>query len=87
MSKINPISNDIKIYAKGLKNKKLIKQLTTPPYAPVLKTTLVGAAVAGVSTFLQDYNKTSVEDNYFQFKINPETNEPYKADVFKMQQQ
>ena len=83
MSKINPISNDIKIYAKGLKNKKLIKQLTTPPYAPVLKTTLVGAAVAGVSTFLQDYNKTSVEDNYFQFKINPETNEPYKADVFQ----
>lgn len=42
-----------------------------------------GVLVSGISTFLQDFNKTADNENYFQFKINPETGEPYKADAFQ----
>ena len=45
-------------------------------------TAIAGAGII-LSTFLKDFNKTSDEENYFQFKTNPETGKHYEADIFQ----
>ena len=80
MNKINPILDGLKIYSTNCKsNKKIIKQLTSIPNAPMIKTAAIGATGVVISTFIQDYNKTVDNDNFFQFKIDPQTDEPYKC--------
>lgn len=82
MSKIQPIKN---IALTGLKPI-LEKTATTNPIksAPYkLGTAAIGATGIIVSTFLQDFNKTVEDENYFQLKINPETNKPFSPDIFQ----
>ncbi len=82
MTKIQPIKN---IALNGLKPI-LEKSTTTNPIksAPYkLGAVAMGATGITISTFLQDFNKTVDEDNYFQLKINPDTNKPFKPDVFQ----
>lgn len=82
MTKIQPIKN---IALNGLKPI-LEKSTTTNPIKSVpykLGAVAMGATGIMISTFLQDFNKTVDEDNYFQLKINPDTNKPFKPDVFQ----
>ena len=80
MAKIDAINN-IKIHSQLIKNKKLLKKLTTPPY--ILGAAAIGTAGVVLSTFLKDFNKTSDEGNYFQLKTNPQTGKHFEPDVFQ----
>lgn len=81
MIKINPILQ-IK------KNPKIVRTINNSNIFknhPVSYSTgVIAATSAGclISTFFQDYNKT-VNENYFQFKINPKTRKPFKPDKFQ----
>lgn len=81
MIKINPINSNLKLDVKNLNNKNILNKFTKPPY--VLGASILGATGLVLSTFLKDFRKTTEEDNYFQLKINPDTNKLYKADVFQ----
>ena len=82
MSKIQPIKN---IALNGLKpiaeKTTATNPIKTAPYE--LGTAAIGATGIIVSTFLRDFNKTVEEDNYFQLKINPETDKPFSPDIFQ----
>lgn len=80
MPKIKPVNN---INLKPiLKNKnKITNNFLTPPYA--IGASILGATGILISEFLKEFNKTVVNDNYFQLKINPSTGQHYEADVFQ----
>lgn len=81
MSKIQPIKNIALTGIKPILEKTTTNPIKTAPYE--LGTAAIGATGIIVSTFLQDFNKTVEEDNYFQLKINPETNKPFSPDIFQ----
>ena len=81
MSKIQPIKNIALTGIKPILEKTATNPIKTAPYK--LGTAAIGATGIIVSTFLQDFNKTVEEDNYFQLKINPETNKPFSPDIFQ----
>lgn len=84
MIKINPIRN---IKPSSLENLKYIAntKINTKMPAPLKPAVAVTLAASGIvaSTFLKDYKKTADEENYFQFKTNPETGKHFNADVFQ----
>lgn len=85
MPKINPINNIKSSSLKNLKylaNSKIDTTKLTAPFSPKLVPTLATSGVL-ISTFIKDYKKTADEDNYFQFKTNPQTGKHYEADVFQ----
>lgn len=81
MPKIQPIKNIVINEIKQTAQKAATTKFTTPPYE--LGTAAIGATGIIVSTFLQDFNKTVSEENYFQLKINPETDKPFSPDIFQ----
>ncbi len=81
MPKIQPIKNIIVNEVKQTASKAITPKTVTPPYQ--LGTAAIGATGIIVSTFLQDFNKTVEEENYFQLKINPETEKPFSPDIFQ----
>ena len=84
MSKINPILNSFKINPTKIKYAKSINKVASNPnYTGPLTMATIGSMGLIVSTLLRDYNKTANEENYFQFKTNPDTGKHYEADVFQ----
>lgn len=81
MPKIQPIKNIAINEIKQITSKTITPNTVTPPYQ--LGTAAIGATGVIVSTFLQDFNKTVEEDNYFQLKIDPETDKPFTPDIFQ----
>lgn len=81
MVKILPINRLKFIETNQIKSNPIKSSAVSQPISAV---TCVGSAVlAGVSTFLKDFNKTVDEDNYFQLKMNPETDKHFEPDVFQ----
>lgn len=78
MLKINPIKN---INLNNLKYIKSEKALVTLPY--ILGAGAFGATGLIFSTFIQDFNKTVDEGNYFQFKTDKNTGKHYQPDIFQ----
>ena len=80
MVKIQPINNVLLNTAKPVAQKAVQKVVTNPEAKRVAA---LGATGVILSTFLQDFNRTADEENYFQFKINPETGKHFEPDVFQ----
>ena len=80
MVKIQPINNVLLNTAKPVAQKAVQKVVTNPEAKRVAA---LGATGIILSTFLQDFNRTADEENYFQFKINPETGKHFEPDVFQ----
>jgi len=79
MTKIKPIGNIISQYNKYItKPNKNINPKTLTKCSLALAT----AIPIGISTVFKDYNKT-VNDNYFQLRIDKTTGKPYKPDIFQ----
>lgn len=81
MPKIQSIKNIAVNEVKQVVTKTMQPKTVTPPYE--LGTAAIGATGVIISTFLQYFNKTVEENNYFQLKINPETNKPFSPDIFQ----
>lgn len=82
MTKIKPVINNILSPIKQEFKKPVTEIIKDKSLKPMLLSASAGAGVIIGST-LSNYKKTSSEENYFQFKINPETGMPFKADIFQ----
>lgn len=80
MVKIQPVKN-IVFNTVQPTVKKAVHQVVTNPEAK--RIAALGATGVVLSTFLQDFNRTSDELNYFQFKTNPKTGKHFEPDVFQ----
>lgn len=79
MTKILPVNS-----IKPTEIKTIAKSVTKPLMSSAMTAvSAIGATGLVMSTFIKDFNKTSDEDNYFQFKINPDTGKHYEADIFQ----
>jgi hypothetical protein len=81
--KFNPeITNHIK--STSIKKIKLdTKALQTVINNPVVTLPAVGATGIVIGYYLKDFNRTSEQENYYQFKIDEATGKPYQADIFQ----
>ena len=81
--KFNPsIARNIKLNSvtDSLLKLKPIKQIPAPE--KIIGLAAMGATGIAIGSFFKDFNKT-VQDNYFQLKIDENTGMPYEADVFQ----
>lgn len=81
--KFNPsIANNIKIntVTDSLLKLKPIKHIPAPE--KIIGLAAIGATGIAIGSFFKDFNKT-VQDNYFQLKIDENTGMPFEADVFQ----
>lgn len=81
MTKIKPIISGIKVEPVLNKIKQSSKQ-TNVLQAAKPAVAAMGATGLVVSTFFQDFNK-SLDDNYYQLKIDKTTGKPYAPDSFQ----
>ena len=81
MVKIYPINN-IPFNTAKTTAKETAKRIVTNPVT-VASTAALGSFGVILSTFLQNFNRTSDELNYFQFKTDPKTGKHYEPDVFQ----
>ncbi len=58
-------------------------KIVSNPVKKIAGLAATGMLAGEISTFLMDFNKTADDENYFQFKIDKETGEPFKADAFQ----
>ena len=81
--KFNPsIASNVKLnnVTNSLLKLKPIKQIPAPE--KIIGLAAMGATGIAIGSFFKDFNKT-VQDNYFQLKIDENTGMPYEADVFQ----
>lgn len=83
MTKIKPIENIVLNNIKPTLQKSscINNIITSNPYE--IGTAAMGATGIVLSTFLQDFNKTTGKENYFQLKINQENGKPFEPDIFQ----